>query len=226
MITVILRIAVLLIGYLFGNFQTAYFYGKAHGIDIREHGSGNAGTTNTLRVLGKKAGLVVFVGDILKTFLPVFLLGLIIDLYFPEYAGIKYLLKLYCGFGTVLGHNYPFYLGFKGGKGIAASSGMMLGFHWPYIIMGLTTFFGTLAIMHYVSLSSLILMGCFFIMTVVMTVFGLGGFAGLETPVIIEMIIVAFIISAFAYMRHKENIIRLINHNERKTYIFKKNKAE
>ena len=58
------RIICLVVGYLLGNFQTAYFYGKAHGIDIRQHGSGNAGTTNTLRVLGTKAGLIVFAGDV------------------------------------------------------------------------------------------------------------------------------------------------------------------
>ena len=71
------RIACLLIGYVFGLFQTAYFYGKAHGIDIRQHGSGNAGTTNTLRVLGTKAGLIVFAGDCLKCIAAVALVRLI-----------------------------------------------------------------------------------------------------------------------------------------------------
>ena len=67
------RIASLIIGYVFGIFQTAYFYGRMNGIDIREHGSGNAGTTNALRVLGKKAGVVVFLGDFFKCFLAVYL---------------------------------------------------------------------------------------------------------------------------------------------------------
>ena len=71
------RILALLIGYLLGNFQTAFIYGKLHGIDIREHGSGNAGTTNTLRVLGTKAGLIVFAGDLLKAVLAVVITKLI-----------------------------------------------------------------------------------------------------------------------------------------------------
>ena len=71
------RIICLLIGYVFGLFQTAYFYGKAHGIDIRQHGSGNAGTTNTLRVLGTKAGLIVFAGDCLKCMAAVWLVRLL-----------------------------------------------------------------------------------------------------------------------------------------------------
>ena len=71
------RILCLVVGYLFGLFQTAYFYGKLHGIDIREHGSGNAGTTNTLRVLGTKAGVIVLVGDILKCMIATSLLSMV-----------------------------------------------------------------------------------------------------------------------------------------------------
>ena len=69
--TILLRGICLFVGYLFGMIQTAYIYGRLHGIDIREHGSGNAGTTNTLRVLGKKAGLVVFIGDLAKTIMSI-----------------------------------------------------------------------------------------------------------------------------------------------------------
>lgn len=71
------RIICIIIGYVFGMFQTAFFYGKMHGIDIREHGSGNAGTTNTLRVLGTKAGLIVFAGDVLKCMIAVWITTLI-----------------------------------------------------------------------------------------------------------------------------------------------------
>ena len=128
------------------------------GIDIREHGSGNAGTTNTLRVLGKKAGLIVFLGDLAKTIIPVLIVGFIIRAYLPEYEDYVFLLRLYTGFGAILGHNFPFYLGFKGGKGIAATGGMILGFYWPFIIMGLASFFGVFFITHYVSLGSIVLM--------------------------------------------------------------------
>ena len=111
------RLVCVAIGYLFGLFQTAYIYGKLHGIDIRNYGSGNAGTTNTLRVLGTKAGLIVLAGDILKCILAIAAVRLL-------FAGgvhedMYYLLAMYAALGAILGHDYPFYLGFKGGKGIA-----------------------------------------------------------------------------------------------------------
>ena len=92
----IIRIICLLIGYVFGLFQTAYIYGKCHGIDIREHGSGNAGTTNTLRVLGTKAGLVVFAGDVLKCILAILFVRW---LFGGAYADKMYLLTMYTAAG-------------------------------------------------------------------------------------------------------------------------------
>lgn len=234
---VVFRILLLVVGYCFGMIQTAYFYGKAHGIDIRDHGSGNAGTTNTLRVLGKKAGLVVFVGDILKMCLPALAIGflwpVLVDQGIVDVSGIdgdvyslKFLWKLYIGLGGVLGHNFPFYLHFKGGKGIAATSGMILGFHWPFIPMGLVTFFGTLMLTHYVSLSSLLLLLVFFLKILIMGIFRLGAFAPIPEMGLIEMYIVTFVIAALGYIRHAANIKRLLTHTERKTYVFKKNKKE
>ena len=119
------RILCLAIGYVFGLFQTAYIYGKMHGIDIRQHGSGNAGTTNTLRVLGTKAGLIVFAGDVLKCVCAIVACSLLFGKNHPD---MIYLLKLYAAAGAILGHNFPFYLGFKGGKGIAATAGLILAF--------------------------------------------------------------------------------------------------
>ena len=147
------RIIALLIGYGFGLFQTAYFYGKAHGIDIRQYGSGNSGTTNALRVLGTKAGLIVFAGDCLKCIAAVWIVRLAFG---PSHGDIIYLLCLYTGAGAILGHNYPFYMGFKGGKGIAATAGMILSFHPYFIIMGVVLFFGTFLTTHLVSLGSLL----------------------------------------------------------------------
>ena len=115
------RILCLLTGYVFGLFQTGYLYGKMHHIDIRQYGSGNSGTTNALRVMGKKAGLLVFMGDFLKTVFACLLVRLVmkgdpsVDLY-----------VLYAGLGVVLGHNFPFYLHFKGGKGIASMAGILV----------------------------------------------------------------------------------------------------
>ena len=104
------RIACLFIGYLFGMFQTSYLIGKYHHMDIRQYGSGNAGTTNTLRVLGTKAGLIVLAGDILKCILAIAAVRLL-------FAGgvhedMYYLLAMYAALGAILGHDYPFYLGF------------------------------------------------------------------------------------------------------------------
>lgn len=220
---ILLRSICLVVGYLFGMIQTAYIYGRMKGIDIRQHGSGNAGTTNTLRVLGKKAGLIVFVGDLVKTIIPVLVVGWIMKSYNPDYV---YLLRLYTGLGCILGHNFPFYLGFKGGKGIAATGGMILGFYWPFIIMGLTSFFGIFFITHYVSLGSIILMIAFFTMMCIMCGFEVGAFAGLPEVVLIEMCAVTFVICAMAIYRHRANIGRLLNHCERKTYILKKNKVD
>ena len=133
------RIICLAIGYVFGLFQTAYFYGKLHGIDIRNYGSGNAGTTNTLRTLGTRAGMIVLFGDIMKCILAVVLTNMLFREAYPE---LIYLLKIYAAAGAILGHNFPFYLKFKGGKGIAATAGMILSFH-PYLIpMGVILFFG------------------------------------------------------------------------------------
>ena len=107
-----IRLVCVLIGYLFGCFQTAYIYGRMHGIDIRQHGSGNAGTTNSLRVLGKKAGAIVLICDMLKTGLAITTVRL---LFKESYGDILNLLALYAAAGSILGHNFPFYLGFKGG---------------------------------------------------------------------------------------------------------------
>lgn len=215
------RIACLLIGYVFGLFQTAYFYGKAHGIDIRQHGSGNAGTTNTLRVLGTKAGLIVFAGDCLKCIAAVALVRLIFG---STCHDIIYLLCLYTGAGAILGHNYPFYLNFKGGKGIAATAGMVISFHPYFVLTGLLLFFIPFFTTHYVSLGSLLVYAGLMIQLVI---FGQTGFfAEMSQGQLIEMYIVFGCLLILAYWKHRENIVRLVQGKERKTYLFKKNKIE
>ena len=212
------RIYCLLIGYVFGLFQTAYIYGKAHGIDIRQHGSGNAGTTNTLRVLGTKAGLIVFFGDVIKCILAVVVTGLIFDKSHPD---MIYLLKIYAAAGAILGHNFPFYLNFKGGKGIAATAGMVLAFH-PYMIpIEAVLFFSVFFITHYVSLGSLLIYVGFMVQLVVL---GQCGVLGMTQAYLCEMYAVGAFLTIMAFVKHRTNIVRLIHGEERKTYLKKKNK--
>ena len=144
-----MRIISLLIGYGCGLFQTSYIYGRMKGIDIREKGSGNAGTTNALRTLGKKAGIIVMVGDILKCILAAVIVWLLFGRNHPE---LDYLLRTWAGFGCIMGHNYPFYMGFRGGKGVACTAGFINTISWQMTIMGNILFFSNLFITHYVSL--------------------------------------------------------------------------
>lgn len=211
------RIISIVIGYIFGLFQTAFFYGKAHGIDIREHGSGNSGTTNALRVLGTKAGLIVFAGDCLKCMLAIGICKLLFGQQYPE---AKYLLALYAGAGTILGHNYPFYMNFKGGKGIAATAGLILSFHPYFIPVGIILFFGTFGITHYVSLGSLLVYAGFVVQLLISGQIGI--FDGMSRANTVEMYVIAFLLAALAYWKHRENIVRLLKGEERKTYLFKK----
>ena len=210
------RLICLLIGYISGLFQTAFFYGKAHGIDIREHGSGNSGTTNALRVLGKKAGLIVLLGDCLKCIFAVCVCRLI---YGESHADMIYLLCIYTAAGAILGHNFPFYMGFKGGKGIAATAGLILSFHPSFIPVGVVLFFGAFFITHYVSLGSLLVYVGFVIQLIIM---GQNDFFDMEQGLLTEMYVVAFLLAVMAFWKHRENIKRLIRGEERKTYLTKK----
>lgn len=212
------RLICIVIGYVFGLFQTAFIYGKMHGIDIREHGSGNAGTTNTLRVLGTKAGLIVLLGDIVKCILAIVICGMIFDASHPDEI---YLLKLYAAAGAILGHNFPFYLKFKGGKGIAATAGLILAFHPAFIPMGVILFFGAFFITHYVSLGSLLVYAG---LMIEMAVAGQMGLFGAPQAILNEMYIITALLTILAYYKHRENIRRLIRGEERKTYLTKKNK--
>lgn len=210
------RVICITIGYILGLFQTAYIYGRMKGIDIRQHGSGNAGTTNTLRVLGTKAGLIVFAGDVLKCIVAIIICNL---LFGSSHSETIYLLRLYTAAGAILGHNYPFYLQFKGGKGIAATAGLILSFHPWFVPMGFIMFFGAFLTTHYVSLGSLLVYAGFMVQLIL---FGQLGLLGMSQASLIEIYIVAAALTILAYYKHKENILRLLKGEERKTYLFKK----
>ena len=214
------RVICLAIGYVFGLFQTAFIYGKMNHIDIREHGSGNAGTTNALRVLGKKAGLIVFLGDVFKCFFAVELVRLLFKHTYPD---ILPLLSLYAAAGAILGHNFPFYLQFKGGKGIAATAGLILAFHWPFLIVAIPVFCILFFTTHYVSVGSLA--GYIGFITELI-ILGQKGYFGMSQPALLEMYVVGIFLMIMAFVRHKENIKRLFAGTERKTYLFKANKED
>lgn len=206
----LLRIVCMIIGYIFGLFQTGYLYGKLKHVDIREHGSGNAGTTNAIRVLGKKAGAVTYLGDALKAIAA----GLLIRGVFSQSDINIIILILYSGIGVILGHNFPFYMKFKGGKGIAASSGVIISLlDWRLIVIGFVVFAGLTILTRYVSLGSLGLMAgflIFFILFVQLNMIAVGG------EYRIEAYILVFLITCLAFFQHRANIIRLINGTERK----------
>lgn len=221
--TIIYRILCLLGGYCFGMIQTSYIYGRMNGIDIREHGSGNAGTTNALRVLGKKAGIIVFFGDLLKAAIATIIARAIFSNICPENV---YLYIAYAGFGTILGHNFPCYLKFRGGKGIAATGGVIIGFLDPVIIIcAAICFFGLCIITKYVSVASICLVTMFFIEYTIFAFNDKYSF-NLENSnskaAMIESVVIVGIMTVMAIYRHKANIVRLINHEENKLFGKKK----
>lgn len=212
---ILVRGASLIIGYIFGLFQTGYIIGKVKKVDIRQMGSGNAGTTNAMRTLGAKAGILTFIGDCAKTILAIVFCRLLVSGLYPEmYGELKYAIGMYAGLGAVLGHNFPFYLKFKGGKGIAATSGFIIAFGaWPMIPIGLVIFFGIVLLTKYVSLGSICLMIGFFIQLVI---FGQLGWYGVDGPLLIEIYVLGFLFVALAIIRHRANIVRLMNGTENK----------
>lgn len=206
----VLRIAALAIGYLFGTFQTGYIYGKLKGVDIRNYGSGNTGATNSLRTFGWKGGVITFVGDCIKAILAIVVVKLLLGESFEENIQI---LELYAGMGAVLGHNFPFYLKFKGGKGIACTLAVAFAVCPGTVPVCLTVFFLCLALSRYVSLGSILMVLLFMIQVFVFNFYGVLGMTGNE---IIEFNILAVIFCAMAIIRHRANIVRLIKGTENK----------
>ena len=196
--------------YLLGSIPSAVWIGKAfYGVDVREHGSKNAGSTNTIRVLGLKPGLVVFVMDMIKGFLAVNLVHLS---YFLVPRTVDFVnLQLLLGIFAVLGHIFPVFAQFRGGKGVATLFGLVMAIH-PYptlICFGI--FLLTLFITEYVSLSSLV--------------------AGFTFPILVmfvfktsipSLIIFSMIVSILLLFTHQKNIERLLRRQENKATFLKR----
>lgn len=205
----------LVIGYICGLLQTSYLYGRLHHMDIREHGSGNAGTTNALRTLGKKAGLITFLGDFFKPMLAALLAWLL----YKDNTQVL-LLEAYAGMGAVFGHIFPCYLGFRGGKGVATMAGMSTLFCfragcWYIIPVMMLVFIVIVAATRYVSLGSILMVWLYFIGMIILGQTGhihIGGNALYETYALIGIYAVITII------KHRGNINRLIRGEENKIF--------
>ena len=200
------NILLLILAYLIGALPFSIIAGKLlKGIDIREHGSGNAGATNTFRVLGKKAGIPVLFLDVLKGFLAVSLA------HYSEFGpNTEMFINLSLAFGVaaVLGHVFPIYVGFRGGKGVATLLGLMIGVFPQAAFVSIVVFILTLFLSRYVSLSSI--------------------FAGLVFPIgvyflskvlVSTMIIFSVFVPVLLLATHQRNIERIFKGEESKVNI-------
>lgn len=218
---ILFKIICVLIGYVIGMFiLTSHWYSRIKKVDIRSKGSGNPGTTNMGRVLGKKAAIITMIGDITKAFLSALICWLIFGVGLKAPIDTVNLL-LYSGLGVVLGHNYPAIFGFKGGKGIATSAGVYLSlillpdYFWLLCLIGLITFLAMLFLTNYMSIASLSLVTGFCIEFII---FGAFGGLGISGPGLVEADILMIIITVLAYIRHRVNIKRLLNGTEAHTF--------
>ncbi|MCI8797726.1 MAG: glycerol-3-phosphate 1-O-acyltransferase PlsY [Dorea sp.] len=210
------RLICVMIGYVFGLLQTGYLYGKMHNIDIRKQGSGNAGTTNALRTMGWKAGVVTLLGDAFKCVFAVLLVRMI---YKGTHGDMLPLLAMYAGMGAVLGHNYPFYMKFKGGKGIATTAGLLLSTTnaWMVVIC-LAVFVGIVAGTKYVSVGSLAVVILYLGEVVYL---GQTGVYGIAQNYLYEMYGIAAFLMLSAFFKHRANIKRLLSGTENKLSVGK-----
>jgi glycerol-3-phosphate acyltransferase PlsY len=191
-----LTIALFLSAYLLGSIPSAYWYGKYfHGIDIREHGSGNIGATNSLRVLGKKAGIFVLIFDLLKGLIPVYL---------GRYLGLSEEMVFLIGLTAILGHIFSIFAGFKGGKGIATSLGVILAVSPIGGGMSAVVFIVIVYITKYVSLGSLLAGLAFVVYFLILN--------GVFNP----LSYIAFGLLLLIVFTHRINIQKLLNGTENK----------
>ena len=187
---------VVILCYLIGSISSSYILGQVFlKADIRTYGSGNAGTTNAIRVFGKKIGLLVFVFDFLKGLLAVYIGGEILG-----HNG-----QLIGGFFAVIGHIWPVFLKFKGGKGIATTFGVIAAIYWPVTIIYLLFFASVLLISKYVSLASILT--CIIAPLVIPI---------LQEPFDKKFYVMVLLLASILIYKHRDNIKRLINGNEYK----------
>ena len=193
-----------MVAYLLGSIPSSVWIGKIfYGIDVREHGSGNAGTTNTIRILGYKAGIPVFIIDALKGWLAVFLTKIIFG-YFQSIEMPEYM-PIVSAVAVVLGHIFPVFAGFRGGKGVATLLGVGFGLIPIPALIALAIFMVVLFSFGYVSLASIIAT----ITLPVVTYF-------FVMPDNIFLLLLTIAVAVFVPITHRQNIKRLMNGTENK----------
>jgi acyl phosphate:glycerol-3-phosphate acyltransferase len=201
------NLGLILLAYLMGSIPSAVWIGKLmYGIDVRDYGSGNAGATNTFRVLGRKAGIPVLIADVLKGFIAV-KLAWISGQYLP--ATQQYMnFALFLGLAALIGHIFPVFAGFRGGKGVATLLGILSAIHPQAALICTAVFLTSLLFTHYVSLSSMM--------------------AALAFPVAVMFIyhervpslnFFAMFVCIMVFITHQKNIERLLRGQESKTYL-------
>jgi glycerol-3-phosphate acyltransferase PlsY len=199
------------IAYLLGSIPTAVWVGKFFfNTDVREYGSGNAGTTNTLRVLGKKPAMFVLLVDVLKGIAALKLAYLSFNPITQPDLFVNF--QVILGIAAIVGHVFPVFAGFRGGKGIATMFGVLLGIHTEVALLCMAIFFVSLMFSHYVSLSSLLA-------SIALPLLIFLAFKH-DDQILLRLFAVAATFTVVA--THQKNIQRLVNGTESKTYIFKK----
>jgi acyl phosphate:glycerol-3-phosphate acyltransferase len=188
----------ILAAYLLGAVPFGLLIGKIKGIDIRQHGSGNIGATNVLRVLGKPLGITTFVLDAFKGFVPSFFFARL----FPTSLDPQ-VVSVICGAAAILGHNFPVFLGFKGGKGIATSAGVLIGIAPLAALVGVGVWALVFFTSRYVSLASIAAAG---------GVIAAGWWFYRDGHILLPIVLT--VLGLLAILRHKANIVRLMNGTE------------
>ncbi|TAE24358.1 MAG: glycerol-3-phosphate 1-O-acyltransferase [Bacteroidetes bacterium] len=214
----VLAVAVAFIAaYLLGSIPSAVWYGQAFfGVDIRNHGSGNAGATNTFRVLGKRAGTVVMLADVLKGYTAALLASLLCQLgYIGEDSVLTF--KLLFGLTAVVGHLYPVFAQFRGGKGVASLLGMVLATHPEVAAVCIGIFLLVVLASQYVSLGSMLAALAFPIL-LLLRVFGQK-----ESPL---LIVFGFVVFLLVVLTHKKNITRILSGQESRTVLIRLRKRK
>jgi glycerol-3-phosphate acyltransferase PlsY len=195
--------------YLLGSIPTAVWIGKYfYKIDVREYGSGNAGATNTFRVLGKKAGIPVLLIDVLKGFAAVCLAYLS---HYTRNSNQLINLQLVLGIASLFGHIFPIFASFRGGKGIATLLGIILAVHPYAALVSMSIFIVVLLITSYVSLGSMIAAVCFPVVVI-----------GVFKTTAPSLIIFSILIAIMVLITHQKNIERLLRKEESKAKLMKK----